>query len=161
MIKLTLSLLLITAQLAYADQPIGRLFSSPIERDELDYLRRIKKPTLPAANAIPVFVQHRPKKIERVEIQLPASISMQGYVKRNDGKDSTVWINNQAATENSRVKDVQIGSVPENSNRVPIKLIANGKGLALKAGQVYDPKYNRVSESRGNPMQDDSGLISD
>jgi hypothetical protein len=84
---------------------------------------------------------------------LPRAVNLQGYVKRNDGKHGTVWVNNQAMQENSGNKDVQVGRLSENSNRVPIKLSGNGKHLNLKAGQVYDPETNKVREARNHGAQ--------
>jgi hypothetical protein len=85
---------------------------------------------------------------------------MQGYVKRNDGKRGTVWINGNAVQENSRTKDVQVGRLPIQSNRVPMRLPANGKRITLKAGQVYDPQTNKVKEIRRS-VQGDVGRIGD
>ena len=156
--KIWFCLFLIIGQLAQAAQPIGRLFSSPLERDNLDYLRKIKKPTVPVMNEMP----NEPKSpIERVVIELPASISMQGFVKRNDGKDSTVWINNQMMIENSRTKDVQVGSVPGSGNRIPVKLTANGRRITLKAGQVYNPRNNFMRETKSNGARSDSAVRND
>ena len=151
--KLLFCLLLMVSQLALADQINGRLFSSLPERDNLDYLRKIKKPLLPLQNVSPA---EPVQPIERLAIELPASVSMQGYVKRNDGKDSTVWINNQATPENSRIKDVQVGSVPDKGNRIPIRLTANGKRITLKAGQIYETDHNKVREMRNNTAQGNS-----
>ena len=156
MIKILLCLFLIFAHFAQADQLTGRLFSSTLDRDNLDYLRKIKKPFVPGMN-VETAVPQAP--VERVAIELPASISMQGYVKRNDGKDSTVWINNQAVPENTRIKDIQVGSVPDNGNRIPIKLTANGKRLTLKAGQVYEPENNRVREAKSYVVQRGNGTL--
>ena len=154
--KILCCLCLIFAQFSQADQLNGRLFSSTLDRDNLEYLRKIKKPIVPVIN-VATAVSQPP--IEPVAIKLPASISMQGYVKRNDGKDSTVWINNQAVSENSRTKDVQIGNVPENDNRVPIKLTANGKRLTLKAGQVYETDNGIVRETRNYGVPGYRGII--
>jgi hypothetical protein len=140
------------SQSASAAEPIGRLFTSPNERSNLDYLRQTKKneplkvesPTQEAEIAPPPIVV------------LPDAVNLQGYVKRNDGKQSTVWVNNQAMTENSRNKDVTVGKLPAGSNRVPIKLSANGKRLNLKAGQIYDPETNKVKEARNHAAQGDS-----
>ena len=151
-------LLLMFAQLAQADQLNGRLFSSPAERNNLDQIRKIKKPIAPV---ITTTLAESQQIIERVAIELPASISMQGYVKRNDGIDSTVWINNLAMQENSRNKEVVVGSLRVNSNQVPIKLSGNGRNLNLKAGQVYDPQTGRVREARNNAAQGDIGTIGD
>ena len=152
MMRVLIFLMILCTQAALAAEPIGRLFTSPTERSNLDYLRQTKK-NIPAKPEIPtedISVS------EVAPIALPDAINMQGYVKRNDGKKGTIWINNDALQENSGNKDVQVGSLPSNGNRVPIKLPANGKYLTLKAGQVYDPESNRVSESRSHGAQGDA-----
>ncbi len=145
---------LVFGQLAIAAEPIGRLFTSPAERSNLDYLRQTKKKLI-----APVAIDAPNDAMEAAPIVLPRAVNLQGYVKRNDGKHGTVWVNNQAMQENSGNKDVQVGKLSENSNRVPIKLSANGKHLNLKAGQVYDPETNRVHEARNHGAQGDSGKI--
>ena len=137
---------------AIAAEPIGRLFTSPVERSNLDYLRQTKKNEPLKVEAPIPELEIAPPPI----VVLPDTVNLQGYVKRNDGKQSTVWVNNQAMTENSRNKEVAVGKLSTGSNRVPIKLSANGKRLNLKAGQVYDPKSNRVQESRNHGAQSDN-----
>ena len=136
-----------------AAEPIGRLFSSPAERNTLNYLRQTKK------THIAIQPETSVQQIEPEVRALPEAINMQGYVKRTDGKQGTVWINDQAMQENSGNKDVQVGRLPAHGNRIPIKLPANGKHLTLKAGQVYDPENNRVREARNHGAQGDSGTI--
>ena len=148
--------LLQTAQAAQdlqSAQGMGRLFSSPAERSTLNYLRQTKKALV--ITPVQEFIQQA----EPAPVVLPEAISMQGYVKRSDGKQGTVWINNQAMQENSGNKDVQIGRLPQNGNHIPLKLPANGRRLTLKAGQVYDPENNRVTEARNHGVQGDSGTI--
>lgn len=139
--------------LTFAAEPIGRLFTSPTERSNLDFLRKTKKKLVAPAKT------DAPARAEFEQVILPDAVNLQGYVKRNDGKSGTVWINNQALQENSGNQDVQVGNLPENGNRVPIKLPANGKRLTLKAGQVYDPENNRVREARNHGAQGDTGTI--
>lgn len=139
--------------LAHAAPLIGRLFSSPAERSALNYLRQTKKAMITTPLEMPI------QRAEPAPVILPGAINIQGYVKRSDGKQGTVWINNKAIQENSSNKDVQVGSLPKNGNRIPIKLSANGKRLTLKAGQVYDPENNRISEARSHAAQGDSGTI--
>lgn len=146
----------IFCQLALAAEPIGRLFTSPAERSNLDYLRQTKKKLI-----TPTIVDAQIDAPEAALILLPEVVNLQGYVKRNDGKQGTVWVNDQALQENSGNKEVQVGKLSEGSNRVPIKLSANGKLLNLKAGQVYDPETNRVGEARNHGAQGDSGTIGD
>ena len=142
---------LASAQFALAAEPIGRLFTSPAERSNLDYLRQTKK-KLVAPRPVETLIDAP----EAAPVVLPRAVNLQGYVKRNDGKDGTVWVNNKALQENSRNKDVTVGQLSETSNRVPIKLTGNGKQLNLKAGQVYDPQNNRVREAKNNGAQGDA-----
>lgn len=141
------------AKISHAAQPMGRLFSSPAERSTLDYLRQTKKPNIATQPEI------SEQQVEPEARALPSAINMQGYVKRSDGKQGTVWINDQAMQENSGNQDVQVGKLPKNGNRILIKLPANGKHLTLKAGQVYDPENNRVSEARSYAAQGDAGTV--
>ena len=143
-----------TAHVAIAAQPIGRLFTSPAERSNLDYLRQTKKKLI-----APVIIDASAEAIYApapAPIVLPEAVNLQGYVKRNDGKQGTVWVNDKALQENSGNKEVQVGKLSEDSNRVPIKLSANGRRLNLKAGQVYDPENNRVREARNHGVQGQS-----
>jgi hypothetical protein len=151
---------LVYGQSALAAEPIGRLFTSPAERSNLDYLRQTKKKLV-----APVITEAPIDAPEAAPVVLPEAVNLQGYVKRNDGKQGTVWVNDQALQENSRNKEVAVGRLSEGSNRVPIKLSGNGKRLNLKAGQVYDPQTGRVREARNNAAQGDaastSGTIGD
>jgi hypothetical protein len=156
MMKYFILLLIFVGQSAIAAEPIGRLFTSPAERSNLDYLRQTKKKLI-----APVVSDSPEDALEAAPVLLPRAVNLQGYVKRNDGKHSTVWVNNQALQENSGNKDVQVGNLSEGSNRVPIKLTGNGKHLNLKAGQVYDPETGRVREARNHAAQGDSGTIGD
>ncbi len=143
-----------SAKISLAAEPIGRLFSSPAERSTLNYLRQTKKINQVIQPETPA------QQIEVPEQRaLPDAINMQGYVKRSDGKQGTVWINDQAMQENSGNKDVRVGKLPEKGNRIPIKLPANGKHLTLKAGQIYDPESNRVSEAKSHGAQGDGDVL--
>lgn len=152
---LILSLLMIMPSQAAL---LGRLFTTPAERSNLDSLRQTKKVSLKIEKSNNVVLE------EQAPIELPKSINLQGYVKRNDGKQGTIWVNNEALPEGSSSKDIQVGLIPEKSNRIPIRLPANGKKLTLKAGQVYDPERNKVREARSHAAQGDetsNGRISD
>ena len=153
--KFVLLSFVLFSQITFAAEPIGRLFTSPSERSNLNFLRQTKKLIVPAKVEEPV------ENLESAPIALPDAVNLQGYVKRHDGKDGTVWVNNQALQENSSNKDVTVGRLSEQSNRVPIKLSGNGKRLSLKAGQEYDPETNKVREARHHAAQGDSGTIGD
>lgn len=142
--------------IAAAEVAVGRLFSTPEQRSYLNALRESKK-NQPTETETVV----KANVIERKPLVLPDTINMQGYVKRSDGKKGTVWVNGEALQEHTGNKDVQVGRLPVNSNRVPIRIPANGKRLTLKAGQVYDQKKNRVRESRSYSVKANSGRIGD
>jgi hypothetical protein len=155
-LKVSILSLVFYSQPILAADSLGRLFTSPAERSNLDQLRQTKKKLI-----VPTMVDAPTDTTEASPIVLPDSVNLQGYVKRNDGKEGTVWVNNQALQENSHNQDVAVGKLSEGSNRVPLKLSGNGKQLNLKAGQVYDPETGRVREARNNAVQGDSGKIGD
>jgi hypothetical protein len=160
--RIVITLILITFGIsAWAEEPMGRLFSTPAERTALDQVRKTKKEMIP-------------QKVETTEISakpitavLPDAVTVQGYVKRTDGKKSTIWINHEAIQEGDSNDEVVVGKLPAKTNRVPIRIKANGKQFALKAGQVYDPETNMVREMRASAHGDAasgdnvSGTISD
>jgi len=148
------TVLIVLSQPVSAQESFGRLFSNSAQRSNLNVIRQVKKPVVvnaeptdPTAEAVPVI--------------LPDAVNLQGYVKRNDGKDSTVWINNNAMQENTSNQDIAVGKLSTKSNRLPLNLKGNGKQLSLKAGQVYEPETNKVKEARNHGAQGDAGTISD
>jgi len=149
---LIIALCLQFMQPVYADDALGRLFSTPAEREQLDQLREQQK-NQPVETIVEATV------IESKPVELPGTINMQGYVKRSDGKDGTVWINGEALQENSGNQDVQVGNLTKNSNAIPIRIPANGKRLSLKAGQEYNPANNRVYKSPSYSISKSSGTI--
>ena len=125
---------------AIAADGLGRLFTTPAERANLDNLRSISK--------IPVIDPAKAESSDEPEVAAnapPPPVSVQGYVKRSDGKKGTVWVNHQPMQESSGNNDVQVGKLRQNDNSVLIKL-HTGKSLELKAGQVYDPETGQVRE---------------
>lgn len=136
--------LLANMQALMAEQRLGRLFTSQAHRAELNNLRQNQPPNTTTVNidsdktsySLPVILPMR----------LPSAIIMQGFVKRTDGKKSTVWINHQAVQENESLNGIEIGKLSRHSNQVPIKLTNNGKNISLKPGQVYNPIDDSVNE---------------
>jgi len=133
-----LVLLIMLPGLAMAADELGRLFTTPAERNTLDNLRKISK--------VHTMSEQEAEPGEEAETVMPSSISMQGYVKRSDGKKGTVWINQKPVQESSSIGEVEVGKLPREGNQVPLRLPAAGKSLNLKAGQVYVPETNSVSE---------------
>jgi hypothetical protein len=117
--KYWLILLMICASavvLANPDEPtatLGRVFFSAPQRAKLDQLR-----TAPPTQAPTVA---------------PIAISIQGYIKRNDGKSSTVWLNHQALQENTTHNGVHIRKIEARG----VNLQTATHDVYLQAGQSY------------------------
>ena len=135
---------------AETNEPFGRLFSKPSERSNLNTIRQNQKlKTISAQGA------QQPALITPAEpAELPDPITLQGYVKRNDGGGNTLWINGRAVQENSSVDHVKIGKLNQkgfskkgaSTEGVDVKIPANGKHIRLKAGQMYEPENNKIYE---------------
>ncbi len=137
-------------------EDFGRLFTTPAERANLDRLRKTTQ--------LPKIVPDQPAEVEAGPV-VSSPVSVEGYVKRSDGKKSTVWVNNTPVQEDSDSGGVTVGKLRRESNQVPIKLSTTGKSLSLKAGQVYDPETNSVLEINAHAKKmakdetEDSGTI--
>lgn len=132
--------LLPIAVFAASDQHVlGRLFTSPVERERLDLARK-------NASVSALEAQEKKNASEETEIEelLPEKVTMQGFVKRSDGKKSTFWVNHQALQENTSNNDIRLGDFNKNGTQIKIKLKANSQQLNLKPGQTYLPNENRV-----------------
>lgn len=133
----------ITKALAAEGHGLGRLFTAQVERQRLDSVRR-------SASIAAMQAQEAKAAREDVEVEdlLPEKISMQGFVKRSDGKKSTLWINHQAIQESTSNDDVQVGSFNKNegrvNNEIHFKLKKSGQAFDLKPGQGYLPAQEKV-----------------
>lgn len=134
--RILLILLWLLPAIASADDTLGRLFTTPAERASLNAQRQLRKIQEPDAT----------KAEEKAVTEAPSAVSVQGYVKRSDGKNGTVWVNQTPMQENSGTNEVQVGKLRSNGNQVELKLPANGKSLNLKVGQVYMPETDSISE---------------
>lgn len=136
MIRILLISYLFVSNIAVAQEGFGRLFTTPTERANLDYLRKMTKDISAKEKQAPANATAI-ETAEDTNTEPPAPISMQGFVKRSDGKKGTVWINHQAILENTRHEDLSIGKLTNDKNEVEIGL-NSGQHFALKAGQVYE-----------------------
>lgn len=135
---------------AETNQQFGRLFSKPSERSNLNIIRQNQK-----LKSTSTQEAQQPTLVTPAEpAELPDPITLQGYVKRNDGGGNTLWINGQAVQENSSIDSVKIGKLNErgfskkgaSTEGVDVKIPANGKHIRLKAGQMYAPESNHIYE---------------
>ncbi|CUI09218.1 hypothetical protein [Massilia antarctica] len=104
--------------------PMGRLFTTPAERHQLDIQRG-----LAAAPPAPV--------VEAASAPQPMTVN--GFVRRSSGK-STVWVNNEAR-EGARNRF----SGPAQAPRVTLTL-PSGQKVVLKPGQSVDMNAGTVTD---------------
>lgn len=141
---------LATQAQAEANEQLGRLFSKPNERSNLNVIRQNQK-----LKVISAQEAQQPEVVLNAEpAELPEPITLQGYVKRNDGQKNTLWINGRTVQEDSTVDSVKVGRLNQrgfskkgaSTEGVDIKIPANGKHIRLKAGQMYEPENNKIYE---------------
>jgi hypothetical protein len=108
---------------ASAQAQIGRLFTTPDERRQLDISRGLvaPPPPPPVAEAPPA----------------PQPLTVNGFVRRSSGK-STVWVNNEAQ-DGTR----QRFSGPAQAPRVSLTL-PSGRTVIVKPGQSVDANAGTV-----------------
>jgi hypothetical protein len=123
------ALLLAAVQLAQAADPVGRIFYTPEQRDQLDSLRTQKA----------VAIQSRDEPV-------PEFVTYKGIVRSSDGK-ATVWVNNEALSE-AELRDKQsiAGRVDRNGQILLQTPQAASRQLQLKVGQSAELLSGRIDE---------------
>jgi len=111
-----------------AQQPLGRLFFTPEQRQALDARRRARVPDKPAAVAAP-----------------SPTLRLDGYVKRSDGR-STVWVNGESQGEGPGADAPRIGGA---DSRVSVNVGEGGSRVVLKPGEVLDRGNGEVRDVIG------------
>ncbi len=134
--------------MASADEPahLGRLFFTPAERSNLDILRQNSKAPDKVIKADEI------SKDDDINTDSASSASkpviLNGYISRSDGKN-TVWVNDQAVSENNASKALSVGRLNKNQVQVTV----NNKSVTLKPGQVYDPNSGKVYDHLSEASQ--------
>src|SRR5262245_4719478 len=129
-VKLTaLAVMLCASAAASAD--LGRLFFTPAQRATLDSARKQK-----------VRIEVSSDKEPAAE-PVPQNVSVNGIVRRSDGK-STVWLNNRAITEKN-AEGLNV-SINRNDSRVKLSVPERGRSVDLKVGQTVDIVSGTIEE---------------
>lgn len=139
---------------AWAGDPLGRLFFTPAERAVMDILRQNSR--LPEK---PISPDGNPAALEEATEEAaapPAPISVQGFVKRSDGK-GTIWLNGQPVMERSAGRQAAVGKLNPKTGRVTVKL-PSGQVVELKAGQTYDPVSGKVLDGVPQPAVEPAAI---
>ena len=138
-------------------QEIGRLFTTPTERIQLDEARR--QAQLPA---IEPEVEPTPQPVARSEEPEPEPVvdrlTINGVVRRSSGP-GTIWVNGAEVERGGRTRD---GIVVQDTGRgvrgVRIRLPSGADTIELKPGQEIDVSSGAVLESyERRPTQGSAG----
>lgn len=125
-------------QAQHAAPAIGRLFTTPAERAQLDAQRSGVPDPAPAIAAPP----------EPADADAPPQlVTLNGVVRRSSGK-STIWLNN--VPQNDGQNQFVAGQARQPNAAATLALRdANGKQVVIKAGQSYQLENGTVTEDYG------------
>lgn len=122
---LVLVLLLGLSEAASAQEPFGRLFFTPEQRQALDARRRARLPDRPSAPVV------------------SPTTRLDGYVQRGNGK-STVFVNGEPVPETAP-EAPRIGT-----GRVTVNVGESGARTGLRPGESLDRGTGEVKDVLGN-----------
>lgn len=133
---LLLGLLGLAALPGSAAEPLGRLFMTPAERQELDALRTPGGDVWSDARQL------------AAPAPVPASsqVLVNGVVRRSRGPD-VVCVNGRQAS--SGTGGIRLKQGPDATNRVTLEAPADGSSVRLKPGQYWEPATGRVANCYG------------
>jgi len=119
-------------------QELGRLFTTPEERDMLEALRR--QPPKPQAEATPVV----PPVVKPAPV--PPNVTMNGLVRRSRGR-GMVWVNGVTSLEgdlDAQGIAVDVGAL--RGTTLPVRIGNAPSAVGLKPGQTYDTGAAQIRE---------------
>lgn len=124
---------------AFADG-LGRLFTSPVERKQLDKIRHTKeKPRKIEVVEVEEMLEPPAPEIEK-EIVVRDAIRLKGIVHRSDGKNSA-WINETNTFEgNLESQFIQVPDGNITSDQATIIMPDDSTSVELKVGEVFIPE---------------------
>ena len=126
-------LLLLAACGAAHGITLGRLFTSPADRAQIDALRAASTNVQPIAPPPAAEATAAPP----APAPPPEPVVLNGIVKRSNGK-STIWLNQTPQDDNPNLRAAK-GAV---ALRLP-----SGRQVILQPGQRYDPLDDKVKDA--------------
>lgn len=142
-----MALVLGSAGTAWAAEPLGRLFTSPLQRKQLDELRA----AIPQGEeiAVPQFLSADTDESGEAEPAPGSGITVKGLVKREDGQ-GMAWINDSNTYEGDLASQyLKIESKDIQSGGVRIGVPDQDEAINVKVGETYDPATGQVSDLAG------------
>jgi hypothetical protein len=120
----------LVANLALADDGLGRLFFTPAQRAALDAGKQINQP--------------KPSDRQARKPAMPASITLNGVVVRSDG-ERTVWINGKPYQRRDPA-GIRVKTNPSSPSSTQLQLGKQGGTVELRVGQQLDGATGKVRE---------------
>lgn len=131
-----LAVILQSTSMAYAaEEPLGRLFSSPRERATQDIGRQKFGKKIPDVSAIT---------IAPAEEKMAEQITLDGYVRNSSGK-FTAWINQTPQHGHENPQGITVLKPGRNQADISMQL-PSGQKLKLKPGQTFEVTRGKVTE---------------
>ena len=139
-----IALVLGSAGTAWAAEPLGRLFTSPQQRKQLDDLRA----AIPQGEEItvPQFLSAETGESGEAEPAPGSGITVKGLVKREAGQ-GMAWINDSNTFEGDLASQyLKIESKDIQSGGVRISVPDQDEAINVKVGETYNPATGQVSD---------------
>ena len=130
---------------ALAADDLGRLFTTPGERAQIDAARQAA-PVAPLPVTAP---QPRSQGVQPVESK--SALTLRGLVKRDAGR-STAWVNDINTYEgdlDSPYRAVDKSGIA--ADQVTLKLPDGQSSIKIKVGQTYEPVSTHIRELGAEP----------
>ena len=135
-------LFMIFTSATFADDDLGRLFTTPEQRAAMEQLRH-QKPV--ETITVPEIAFEEP--VVEEEKPVIGGITVNGLVYRKGGK-STAWINSANTFEGNFGNEyIQIDAESIKPEDVEIVIPVNEKTVKLRAGDTYDPETDQTFSS--------------
>ena len=121
------------APAAVAQDGMGRLFFTPAQRAQLDTARQ--------RNVRAPIPGEQPEEAQ----PLPQEVTVNGMIRRNDGR-TTVWLNNKMVAPDAQTVGGSVEVRPRGDGGVTLALPQSGRSVDLKVGQSVEALSGQISD---------------
>lgn len=110
----------------YDERQLGKLFTTPAERQKIDSEKRGNAPQLALRRVV------------------PSSVKINGVIIRSKAKN-TVWINGVKSSGNETVGGVKVFADSVSNTKIPV--LIDGKYVRIKPGQSWSEDTDSIVDS--------------
>lgn len=112
----------------YDEHSLGKLFTTPAERQKIDSENR---------SDVPQLVSRR---------IAPTSVKIDGVIIRSKGKN-TVWVNGNRTSGNRVVGGVKVFAASLSKNNLIVPVLVDGRTVRIKPGQSWSEETDSIVDS--------------